>query len=326
MTEVRAATVIHDARPYPVDYTPIDVAGGTSNVASTTAFIIQVDRLLLPESANRQSFCLQPLLTNVVTPARCSAGIFLAPAYDPVRREVTLRLTSDNPPLIAASRYELTLYAAQNPGDPGLVSFDGIGLAAAVQVEVGVLPNPPDGAPPWNLPPTGDHYCTGPAPGPDGLTRGRRVADILAGCSYSGCHAGNPDSAAEGMELGDVAGLLGTALGHVAHETETGEITEPQSDPLRFGQAMAIVDPGEPGSSYLLYKLLANHHLPLAVPFPPAADPDADPPEVARLRTEVVVGLPMPPSNAAPGSPLQRGDAEWLSEWILMGAKPAVCP
>jgi hypothetical protein len=328
VTQILAATSISATSPYTVEYTPIDL-GGSSSVTSTTAFIVQTDRLLLPESANRQSVCLQPLLDNVNSPAGCALGIYLAPAYDPIRREVTLRLTPDAAPLMPQTRYALTLYASLNPGDPGLLSFDGIGLSAPFQVEVGVLDNPPDALPPWNLPAGGDHFCSAPAPGSGSPATTRSVQQILLlGCGYNSCHG--PDHAAEGLQLDSPEHLVGTAIGHVAHETLTGEIDVPQAAALRFGQSMALIDPGEPGSSYLLYKLLARRDLALEVPFAPAADPTADPPEVARLRNELVVGLPMapdsPPPNATAVTPLQPGDAEWLSEWILEGAKTPACP
>ena len=87
---------------------------------------------------------------------------------------------------------------------------------------------------------------------------------------------------------------------------------------------MPVIDPSVPGNSYLVYKLLANPHTPLEVPFPgPAGE---EPHEVGRLRATIVTGMPMPPSTA-PAAALRDGEAEWIAEWILQGAPlSASCP
>jgi hypothetical protein len=381
-------------------YDVLDLAG-SSSVVGTTSFKLQFDRLLLPSTANRQAVCLQPKLGNVVSPKDCSAGIFLELSYDPVRREVTARQPPQDPPLAAATRYELTAYAAVADTDTGFRTFDGVGLEARAQYEFGVVASPggvcggvlctANGAactsaseccnkacvgglcggacsaggatcsapkdccsltctngtcatcklagmacgtatdccggsactPPYDILSTADHFCGQPVPSCSGSSCARPVSILLGGCAYGSCHLQLPEAgAAEGMDLGSVASLLATAVGHPSHETQTGESArDPDQSGLRFGRAMPILDPGVPGASYLVYKLLANRTTPLTLPFPPdpSGDPTVDPPEVARLRKTLVVGMPMPPITAAGAAPLP-GEAEWLSEWLLQGA------
>jgi hypothetical protein len=293
---------------------------------STTSFKLRFDRLLLPATATRQAVCVQPIAKNIVNANGCSDGVFLEPSYDPVLREITFRQTPDNLPM-SPQTYELTAYVAIADTDPGIRSFDGVPLDVPLHlyftVPAGQTPTPS-----YDLPPTNDHWCTSPDPACDGGACPRSVSSILTGCAGSGCHTKNTTTAAEGMSLGDAAGILATALNQPAHETETGEaagIAQPNS--LRFGRAMPILDPGVPGESYLVYKLLANHNTPLVLPFPGSAR-NADAPEITRLRASVVVGMPMPPNNALstatllPASPNRpdKGEIEWLSEWLLQGA------
>lgn len=311
-------------------YSPIDVIGGRTAVISTTSFKLLFNRLLLPASATRQAVCVESVLDDVVNASQCADGIFLAPSYDPVQREVTYRQAPGNPRLAPGARYQLSVYTAITAADNGIRSFDGVPLEAPASIEFGVRDDPPGAVPPYDPLPTSDHFCTAPDPPCDNpSTCARSVAGMLGGCSYGGCHAGNPSAAAEGLELGSPATLVATALGHVAHETETGETAqEPELSSLRFGRAMPILDPGVPGDSYLIYKLLARHGLPLRVPFPPdpSGDPDVDPPEVVRLRSFLVVGMPMPPSDVPSFVPLRAGEPEWISEWLLQGAPLAACP
>jgi hypothetical protein len=311
-------------------FSPVDVAGGTTQVLSTTSFKLQFDRLLLPASATRQAVCLESVLTNVVNSNACAAGVFLSPSYDPVRREVTYRQMPGNPRMIPGERYQLSVFTAIADTDNGIRSFDGVPLEEPASIEVGVLDDPQGMVPPYEPLPSGDHFCTSPDPTcTDASTCARSVSLVLKGCSYSPCHRGNPDTAAEALELGSPATLLATAIGHTAHETETGEAAaDPQPTSLRFGRAMPILEPKVPGDSYLIYKLLARHGLPLTLPFPPdpSGDPTVDPPEVVRLRSFLVVGMPMPPSDVVAGVPLRAGEPEWLSAWLLQGAPLPACP
>ncbi len=313
---------------------PVDMAGG-SNVAPTTSFRVQFDRLLDPNSAIRASFCLEPILRPVPNANVCQAGIFLEPSYDPVQHQVILRQTSGN--LVPETRYQLTIYGSAS--DTRIQSYDGVALTVPVAVEVGVLPFPVGVALPYDNVPTADHFCAGPDPTCDpmnDLTCVRSVSDLLVTCSFGGCHWVDPSlgpagMASEGLMLGSPGDIMATAVNQVAHETQEGETpTTPSASGVRFGKSMPIIEvsnvmmrTGVPGFSYMLYKLLANVNNPLLAPFPGGSDP----PEIERLRAEVVVGLPMPPSTQDPKYMPRLGELEWLSDWIRQGAPtPATCP
>lgn len=82
------------------------------SVLSTTAFKIQVDRLLLPSTVNRQAVCLQPMFGNVVQPGDCSAPgaiSLLHPSYDPVRREVTYYQMLGDPDDLGQDRFRCSV-------------------------------------------------------------------------------------------------------------------------------------------------------------------------------------------------------------------------
>jgi hypothetical protein len=333
VTEIRAATkidVVVDefGERASVAYGAID-PGGSSSVAPNSSFHVRFDRLLLPVTATRQAICLQPLFGNVVGPNQCTAGIFSEPSYDPVRREVVYRQAA--PSLVPGTLYELTLYSAVNDADNGIRSFEGIGLEAPFRIEFGVLDVPPLLPLPSDAL-TGDRFCAAPDPGCNPTvdpTCARSVSRMLSSCSFGGCHGVSPEADAgaagqpsEGLCLGSTVDLLATAIGHVAHETETGEAASQIQDiPLRFGKSMPVIAPLVPGNSYVLYKLLANPDTPLTIPFPAdPSSPGADPPEIVRLQRSLVVGLPMPPSQAPDFARPRPGELEWLSDWIVQGA------
>lgn len=317
ITAILAATSATGDSPARLAYTPLAPDGLTS-VVGTTAFRIRFDRLLAPVSAARQSVCLQPLLKDVRSPGDCTIPLYLEPTYDPVRREATFRQSPMAAPLTSGILYEISAYTALDEAAPGFRSFDGAPLPTVVRYELGVLAvsDPP---PPADPLPTADHYCTPPDPACLGAACARSVAAVLAACGT--CHGAEP---AAGLDLATAAGLASTAFGQPAHGSETGENAgDPDTVGLRFGRAMPIIDPGAPGNSYLLYKLVANPHNPLTVPF--AGPPGATPPEVLRAQRTIIAGLPMPPD--ASGVTLRAREAEWISDWILQGA-PAVdaCP
>jgi hypothetical protein len=169
--------------------------------------------------------------------------------------------------------------------------------------------------------------------------------------SCANCHTtrdeapSNPplDAPPMGLDLSTSRGLFYTAVSHVAHQTETGSSAnnEGLQTPSRFGVQMNIVDPGNPASSYLMYKLLgkpenyklapteaecaSNYH-------PPVSDsgcspPDAD--ELTRLREWFVRGEAMPKNgfNATTGkatlASTNHATLVRVADWIASGA---ACP
>jgi hypothetical protein len=311
---------------------------GSTQVYGTTAFKITFDRFLAPISVSRQALCVRPSFGNVGGPADCTGGVVFAPSYDPVRREAMFRLDPAQAPLSHDDIYTLTAYVGLTPDAGGFRSFEGTPITSRFTREFRVRPGA--GAP--DPVPTDDHFCTSARPtcasdcaldcqtmhpGDPTCTSTckascpRSVSQAFAGCALGNCHAGasadGTNLPAEGLDLSSVAALLATAIGHTAHETQTGEHAEdPDENPPRFGRAMPILDPNFPGNSYLLYKLLASHDTPLVDP--------PDPVELGRLRRSVVVGMPMPPSTA-PSAFLRPGEAEWISAWLGQGAPTPPC-
>ncbi len=179
-------------------------------------------------------------------------------------------------------------------------------------------------------------------------------------CAAGPCHvipsSNTPGGFAEGLRLDSPAAVLATAVGRVSQESNTGPRAVAQhagappsgAQPSRalFGVDMPIVDPnggagglGDPGNSWLLYKLL------LAIPSPgdggvqasahliPPPLPDVTDNERAIL-ANYVLGREMPyPTNvdANPSqSPLTNDDFESISRWIAQpndaGIVPPSCP
>lgn len=157
---------------------------------------------------------------------------------------------------------------------------------------------------------------------------------LFQGCAGAGCHGqAAPDQISMGLDLTTELSVLDTAVGRTAYQTQQGQDSvSPDQTPLRFGRAMPRIDPGNPGNSYLIYKLLIN---PLNHP----NDGDQLEPQLAsavfQLRESIVVGLPMPAALGAPTGLVPRnlatreGDLtgeqsfarlQLLSQWIAHGA------
>lgn len=158
-------------------------------------------------------------------------------------------------------------------------------------------------------------------------------AGMFRTCAFGQCHAsdlGDPEAIAMGLDLKTAVAIRETAIGETAHQTQMGEESLVGDDnPLRFGRAMPLIDPGNPGNSYLLYKVVAND-----LTFVDGLDDEAslDPllaEEIDRLRASVVVGLPMP-AQAGQGPPAginfgpeeisSIDSARLLDLWIASGA------
>lgn len=293
-------------------YEPL-AADGTTRVLRTSPLKIRFDRILLPNSVTRQAVCVQPVLRKVTSPADCVAGIFLEPAWDPVRLTATYRLSPDNPPLAANTVYELTAYIPPDPTSVfGFRTFDGNTLPALVRFDFNVQ----EETAPFDEGPVGDHFCTAPVPGCAGDDCARSVADVLGPDGCGSCHGGG--APAEGLDLASPAGIAATALGQAAHGSQSGGgARDPEESPLHFGRSMPLLDPRVPGNSYLVYKLIANPGAPLARAIPAA--------EIGRVRDTLITGMPMPP-DTAPHAALRPGEPEWIADWIFQGAPLSSCP
>ncbi len=160
-------------------------------------------------------------------------------SYDPVRRVVTLSNPSDGKPwLVAGLAYKVYVTAAQVAGDGALRAIDGSGVSKTLVI--GFLAAPPKG-------------LAKPAP----VSFCRDVFPILNGCR--GCHgapsAGEPVTAWAGLVLETEAGIEATAKRRVSQQTNTGARPVGAPPGPLFGVDMPIIDPGNPGNSFLLYKL-----------------------------------------------------------------------
>lgn len=291
---------------------------------------LRFDRFLLPEEAIRQSICLQSNADPVPTIQECSAqAVFLEPTYDPVRRTVTYRL-KDTDTLVAGTKYWLTVFAPTATSAFGFRAFDGAALEANVELQFSTaMTNPPGGPVDPSLDDTQKRtvseelFCTASACvtscGMDDACKSKCAVgrSLPAGCS--GCHGSiEMGGSAQGLDLSG-PNRISAIIGRVAHQTQTGgNADEPETKPRRFGRAMPQIEPGNPGNSYLIYKMLAG-----PIYARSAAAADLAPGELDRLRASVVVGLPMPPSDLYA---LPEASVDVLSTWIMTGAHTPACP
>jgi hypothetical protein len=321
----------------PDDPKPI-AADGSTRIVPSASLRLRFDRFLLPGTVTRQSVCLQPDTGDVADYTKCGKGVFLEPTYDPVRREVVLRQKA-GARLALGTLYKLTLYKPDIEGDCssdaptscGVRAFDRAPLEAPFTITFRTVEVDPGNVPDETAPAV--VFCGA-----------KGAAAALGSCSYGNCHAttsGNPcvptskskyPDCAEGvsfynMQYGNFVDVEQTAINRVAHQTQMGEsASTPEKTPARFGRAMPIIDAfnpgvaGNPGNSYVLYKILVGTSTDAA-----PADIKPSDAEVQRLLDSVVVGMPMPPPDPAAGS-LDSEQMLNLSNWIQHGAPLSKCP
>ena len=182
------------------------------------------DRLLLPSTIVRQTFVLRELGGTPLTPTI---------AYDPVARIVTLTPIS-MPQSDQMLRLDIT--SPQSATDTsGLRAIDGATLAPSplcasgsaqpCTIEFPVLAAD-SGAPP--NPPTID-FC-------------KDIFPIFQQCGGGSCHGGKRPAA--GLLLDTTTGIASTAIGRVAHGSNTGPRSTSQSVDRLFGVDMPIVRSG----------------------------------------------------------------------------------
>lgn len=241
-------------------------------------------------------------------------------SYDPVRRVARLANPSGGKPwLVPGQSYKVIVSAPTSPDDLSLRAIDGAGLATTVVIGFFAVP------------------ARGRAPDPE-MAFCRDVFPILKSCGQIGklsCHhgpdAGDPVTARAELILDYEPGVEATAKNKVSWSTNTGSQSAVAPPGPVFGVDMPIIDPGNPGNSFLLYKLLINEgprvssiepaaactgvaSAPPTLAVPPSAD------ETARL-ADVVPGAPMP--HRATALPLD--DLDRLRVWIEQGAPVVSC-
>lgn len=275
---------LHVLQSSPQNGEGIACGGGdvVCGVPTNRAIRLQVDRPVLPFSVTRQAIALYSGSPGVGSP-------LLLPGYDVLDRTVSYQLGAWLEP---RSLYRIELEVAAEPWQPGLRAFDGAPLT--------------DGVVPTKLSFYTSAVATTPEPPlPFEPTCNDVVSILSAHCASSCCHGA--ERPALGLRLDSISGLSATAIGRVAHQTETGDtVGVSLASPARFGVAMPIIDPGSAATSYLVYKLLleAQNLAPCAsgscdyeaLAQARGCDPLSDA-ERERLAGWFVQGAPMPPSR-----------------------------
>ncbi|XYI01727.1 hypothetical protein ACMHYB_19005 [Sorangium sp. So ce1128] len=351
LIEARATTSLDQ------NYQPVRTAldpSGTTQVLSTASIVLKFDRFLLPGSVDAAAagpdfVCLSgDLATQVKTQADCANPIPLSATYNPVQREVILRQIEGMQGLVPGVRYALTVLKPADESAPsGVRAFDGAPLRDNARIEFTVAAtNPPQATPEFRLP-SGDFFCQRDLECvaemcPDDPLCGicvKGAAMLLVSCS--GCHSDGNMAAGLNLSVGAplynrVEPLYETAIGRAAHQTQMGEHAYvADQTPERFGRAMPLIDPNNPGNSYLLYKIIVGESAIDPSLTGEAAEQLRE--ETERLRAAFVMGMPMPPPKGNPAFrffPQTPDDpsltayvdgVDILSAWILDGAVPRDC-
>lgn len=369
-----SVTTSYDADGRPVR-SPLTQGGETAvtDVPLSASIAVRFDRLLLPHRIVRQSLCIRPSTDAVESIEQCADPVqpFAQVEYNPVLRTVFFRL--DDVQLDADTRYRVSLFATgpADEGEQGFFAFDGAPLGQKYIFDFQTAPDAST-AQPERLP-TSEAYCAAvncfeacavndsacraacrplcvePSCFQNGdLLDGTLAPTLLTSCAFGQCHAAgsptspepNPAIIAMGLDLFTREGIAATAINVTAHQTQTGESAYlGDQSPARFGRAMPIVAPFNPGNSYLMYKIIANplnHRRTAAGALADPTSGNAEPDfafEIDRLRDSVVVGLPMPATQNEPASiydldmvePDPQGELALerlllLNTWIAHGA------
>ncbi len=231
--------------------------------------------------------------------------------YDPVERVVEYRV----PPGAAykpRTLYQVELLTPDAPNAPGFRAFDG---AALEERDL----------------PLRFSFFTSDAPSalrePEAVpTCDEVVAQVfgtLGNCGGAACHR-KGDNQLDGEPLGDAPHQLWldspgyfaqSAIGRVARQTELGDVSGGPSalQSPRFGTRMALIEPGSPGGSYLLYKLLLG-----AKNFEPCSPGSTE--TICRGAVDPAVSshadLPLPEGESLVPAP---EELERLREWFVRG-------
>lgn len=317
----------------------IDAHGGV--VPSDGVIQLAFDRYLLPSTVTRQSYVI---VDNTNRPIDSLA---LKTVYDPVARTVTILGPNGpgEPWLTPDQVYKLVLPIPTDPKSDlgGFRAIDRAPLGADQKRELVFRAGPP--AHQKQIEPEVD-FCADVFP------------LFFMKCNSPACH-GSSTSAASGLFLGSADGVRQTARGRIAHGSNTaGRANTPETTPSLFGANMPIIAPGDPGSSWLVYKLelarersgdagpkpeLACTPPPGAPSIPAAAPPFAalapvqtSPDDIERaILSDHVLGpempYPYPPETYSEArspyfyTPLTFQEREHVRIWIARGAEVREC-
>lgn len=312
--------------------------GGDTPLPQDGVIQITFDRYLNPLTANRQGVTLVDELGNI-------PGGPPIVEYDPVTRVVTISNPSPGAPWLQVGviyKVEFPI-ATDEAGSFGLRAIDDATIDPATK-PLTFQAAPPTGISP--TPPTID-FCADVFP----IFAATRAStnEVKGACTAVACHASG-QSAAQGLVLETPDGIRATTIGVEAVEATTAALSTPLPPQAAFPTGMPLVDPGDPGDSYLLYKLLLPDSngvpsasgtsvpytacRPITAPFyygPGAGFASAD--EQARL-AEHVVGRRMPWGDwnaqahafgTGGGTPLTLDEIERIRLWIQEGAEIDDC-
>jgi hypothetical protein len=285
------------------------------------ALRVRFDRFLRPTSVLRQSVLVTAGALDPDSGQPLAGSYFFEPRWDPYERVATFALQRGARWVVSTLHTAVVRPPSEGSGVAGIRAFDDAPLGQPLWFEftTGETVTDPghDVDDAWPR----VSYCE-PVSGPPRLPAIRSV--LGASCALAACHA--PPGPAFGMDLSSAAAIRATALRVVAHQTVSSSAAgQPFVNPERFGENMARIDPGNPGDSYLLYKLLVNlGNYPAwndpengeagwQTGLPPPSPPSGD--EVERLRAAFVRLSPMPL-----GGTLKVSAMRALVAWIAQGA------
>ena len=329
-----AGPAVHLVGIFPQDGCGVGAAP-TCTVATNATLTLRFDRFLNPATVNRQA------ISVYTGDPKVAGSIPFEVAYDPVERVVEYRMPAGYG-FVPRSLYQLELTVPVDEGDYGIRAFDGAPLREAdLPLHISFFTSDAPADLPVEAAPTCDDIVN-------------QVFGQLGNCAGSECHQrggnrlGDMDllDAPHGLWLDKPADVQLSAVARVARQTELGDQSGgvPVESGPRFGVRMPLLDPQNPGGSYLLYKLLRNPanfeaclpdasaalchepadpcvstHTALPLPAGECIVPPAD--ELDRLREWFVRGEPMPrvSSLGAQGNVRLQG-LRALSRFIAAGA------
>lgn len=220
----------------PIRITDVNV-GADKPLPADGEIQIAVDRYLLPASVTRQS-------VFVVTAGGEAADNELIARYDPISRTISVRGLKDVW-LTPGQPYKLQFSLPPNDdvNDRGLRAIDRAALEPSQPREFAFFASEPTGQ---KNEKTVD-FC------------GDVLPILTMRCTSGVCHAGGPAGAqfpAAGLVLDSFTGIQATAIRRVANSANTtGRTGDPEERGRAFGLGMPLIDPTDPGNSWLLYKI-----------------------------------------------------------------------
>jgi hypothetical protein len=251
--------------------------GGTG--ATNGSIRVQFDRFLASDTANRQGFCVSHSANrNECLAAGSGSGdVTFNVEYDPVDRVVVLK---PPPKGLDVGMYTVRVLAPKNSDDTtGIRAFDGVPMAAEDSWDFSVDPNKAAEEPNRKIDFCAEEQAC-PAPMGDAgiadqkpVTAKSSVQEIVHGtCAAEGaCHMppdepgktlkiligeavifGDPDPQSSAVQIKRIISQ---------HQVAPQTATDPDPGLARtsgdtFGRNMPLIDPKNPGNSYILYKMI----------------------------------------------------------------------